>query len=182
AVGGGGRTALQFAPPTRPRPRSGEVAEFLYGNAPTSEQRAKDREAITTLHETVWHESGLLLARVRRLKDAGEEACDRLVKLVKKTFDEIDESVEERIRGQSQVVERFVERVGEVIEREEAIDVDYFVDSFQFLVDHTKRLVEKEEEKEEPTVTIFEDDKFNDKQFEMVGEVLRRGLGEEGGG
>ena len=145
-----------------------DEASKIYGEAIGDEAKARDVALVKEYYAVVNYEETLLRARIEALFTKANEVCREVSSLVEKCFDQVDADVDERIKGQQSVIECFLQAVETTIENEESIEYDLNVDSFKFVINYQKRLVERAPDKIEPSVETYDSVKFNQRQYACV--------------
>jgi hypothetical protein len=140
-------------------------------------KKEADKERSRKLHESVWYESELLMTRLQRLYDCGLAACSKVEGLSVKCYDEIEESIGVRMKGELEAIERLVGCALDKIEKEESIEYYFDLQSLEFKIDTGRRIEPEAEPEPEPVITEWGTVKFNEEQIAGVCSLLG---GEEG--
>ena len=131
-----------------------------------------DREKVAAMLTAVNYEADLLKARVQRLYDAGLTATQKVQGLALKCYDEVQESIDVRIKGELEAVEKLVVAAVDKVKAEESIEYFWGLQSLEFKILTGKRILPVPVPPEPPAIVQYGYSSFNPGQLAVVEEGL----------
>lgn len=131
-----------------------------------------DREKVAAMLKAVNYEAELLKARVQRLYDAGLAATQKVQGLALKCYDEVQESIDARIKGELTAIEKLVVAAVDKVAAEESIEYYWSLQSLEFKILSGKRILPVPVPPEPPLVVEYGYSSFNEGQLAVLEEGL----------